>query len=69
VRDDKPNIYLIATRDGTVRQAIGYWVKGDVLHYVTPQAKIQEVRMAEVDRDTSVRLNEERKLDFDLGIQ
>jgi hypothetical protein len=69
VRDDKPNIYLIALKDGTVRQAIGYWVKADLLHYVTPQAKIQEVAMAEVDRENSVRLNAERKLEFDLGIQ
>jgi hypothetical protein len=69
VRDDKPNIYLIALKDQTVRQAIGYWVKADVLHYVTPGAKIQEVSLEQVDRESSARLNAERKLDFDLGVQ
>jgi hypothetical protein len=69
VRDDKPNIYLIALKDSTVRQAIGYWVKGDALHFVTPAAKIHEVPLSDVDRDTSVRLNTERKLEFDLAIQ
>lgn len=69
VRDDKPNIFLIALNDQSVKQAIGYWVKGDVLHFVTPQAKMGEVPLADVDRDASVKLNADRKLDFDLGIQ
>jgi hypothetical protein len=69
VRDDKPNIYLIALKDSTVRQAIGFWVKGDALHFVTPAAQIHEVPLVSVDRDASVRLNSERKLEFDLGIQ
>jgi hypothetical protein len=69
VRDDKPNIYLIAMNDRTVRQAIGYWVKGESLHYVTPGAKIEEVRLSDVDREASVKLNQARKLEFDLAIQ
>jgi len=66
VRDDQPTIYLIALKDTTVRQAIGYWVDGNTLHYVTPQASINHLSLDMVDKDLSSRLNEERKLDFDL---
>ena len=38
IMDQKPTIYLVALKDGTIRQAIGYWVKGDVFHYVTPNS-------------------------------
>jgi hypothetical protein len=66
VRDDKPNIYMIALKDDTVRQAIGYWVEGGLLKYVTPQATISSVPLDMVDRDASVRLNQQNKLEFDL---
>jgi len=66
VRDDQATIYLIALKDTTVRQAIGYWVEGNTLKYVTPQASINHLSLDMVDRDLSVRLNEERNLDFDL---
>ena len=39
VLDEKPTIYLIALKDGTLRQAIGYWTQGDTLHYVTPDSR------------------------------
>jgi hypothetical protein len=65
-RDGKPTIYLIALTDSTVRQAIGYWVEDGTLNYVTPQASINHVSLDMVDRDTSVQLNAERKLEFDL---
>lgn len=66
VRDDKPNIYLIALKDDTVRQAIGYWVEGGLLKYVTPQATISNVPLDMVDRNASSRLNSQNKLEFDL---
>ena len=28
IMDEKPTIYLVALKDGTIRQAIGYWVQG-----------------------------------------
>jgi len=64
-RDGKPTLYLIALRDSTVKQAIGFWLEGDVLAYVTPQASIQRVSMDRVDRELSVQLNSERNLEFD----
>ena len=69
VRDDKPNIYLIALKDGTVRQAIGYWSKDGALHYVTPAANIHQISLGEVDRQATARLNADRKLEFDLPIE
>lgn len=66
VRDEKPNIYLIAMKDATVREAIGYWVAGDALHYVTPEARISQVNLALVDREGSAALNAQRKLEFEL---
>jgi hypothetical protein len=69
VREDKPNIYLIALKDGTVRQAIGYWSKNGALHFVTPSANVQQVSLNEVDRDATTKLNADRKLDFDLPFE
>jgi hypothetical protein len=67
VSDQEPTIYLIALNDTTVRQAIGYWVDDNTLHYVTPKASINHISMDMVDRETTVRLNSERKLDFDFN--
>jgi hypothetical protein len=68
VMDEKPTIHLIALKDGTVRQALGYWVKGEELHYVTPDSTVNHVSLTMLDRERSVQLNAERKLDFDLRL-
>jgi len=68
IMDEKATIYLVALRDGTVRQAIGYWVKDDTFHYVTPNSSVNHVSVDMVDRDRSVQLNAERNLDFDLKV-
>jgi hypothetical protein len=64
--DDRPNIYLIALKDSSVRSAIGFWVEGGTLHYVTPQGSVNRVTLDMVDRQTSERLNGERNLEFKL---
>jgi hypothetical protein len=67
VRDDKPNIYLIALKDSKVKEAIGYWVEGGTtLAYVTPDAAIERVALDLVDRDGSAQLNAQRNLEFHL---
>lgn len=66
VADEKPNIFLIALKDSTLRSAIGYWVEDSTLQYVTPQGSVNHVSLDMVDRDLSERLNRERKLDFEL---
>lgn len=67
-RDDKPNIYMIALKDETVRQAIGYWVEGSLLKYVTPQARISSVPLEMVDRNASSRLNAQNRLELELPV-
>ena len=66
IADEKPNVYLIALKDGTIRQAIGYWLKDGTLHYVTPDSSMNHVSADQVDRHRTVELNAERKLDFEL---
>ncbi len=68
IMDEKPTIHLIALKDGTIRQALGYWVRGEELHYVTPDSTLNHVSLATVDRERSVELNAERKIDFDLRL-
>lgn len=65
IMDEKPTIYLVVLKDGTIRQAIGYWVEGDIFHYVTPSSSVNHVSADMVDRERSIELNAERKLDFD----
>jgi hypothetical protein len=64
--DDKPNIYLIALKDGTVRSAIGYWSEDGVLHYVTPQGSINRFSLSFLDTATTEQLNRERGLEWEL---
>jgi hypothetical protein len=61
----KATIYLIALKDTSVRQAIGYWVEQDTLHYVTPKGSVNRVTLDMVDKEMTVQLNGERKLEFD----
>jgi hypothetical protein len=65
-RDEKPNIYNVVMKDGTVRQAIGYWVQGDLLKFVSPQAVIGDVLLTQIDREATARLNAQNKLEMDL---
>jgi hypothetical protein len=62
--DDRPTVYLIAFRDHSIVQALGYWMEGATLHYVSVEHTLNQVSMDLVDRDLSQRLNDERGLDF-----
>ena len=64
---DKPTIFLIALKDGTIRQAIGYWIEDETLQFVTPQGKITHITLDNLDRELSQQLNSERNLEFDLN--
>ena len=63
---DQPTIYLIALRDHTIVQALGYWMEGSTLHYVSAEHTLNQLSIDLVDRDLSQRLNDERNLDFRL---
>jgi hypothetical protein len=63
---DQPTIYLIALHDHTIVQALGYWMEGSTLHYVSVEHTLNQLSIDLVDRDLSQRLNDERHVDFHL---
>jgi len=63
---DQPTIYLIALRDHTIVQALGYWMEGSTLHYVSAEQTLNQLSIDLVDRDLSQRLNDERGVEFRL---
>lgn len=63
---DQPTIYLIALNDHTIVQALGYWMEGSTLHYVSAEHTLNQISIDLVDRDLSQRLNDERGLEFRL---
>jgi hypothetical protein len=65
-QDDKPTIYLIAMKDHTIMPALGYWVQGDTLSYITSQGTKNSISLTLVDRDFSKQLNDERHVEFSL---
>src|SRR5579871_1639214 len=66
VDDDEPTLYLIAFKDHSIVQALGYWMEGGALHYVSVEHTLNQVSMNLIDRDLSQRLNDERCVQFKL---
>ena len=64
--DDQPTIFLIAMQDHSIRPVIAYWVQGDTMHYVSLEGVLDQVSLAQVDRDFSKQLNAERNVPFAL---
>lgn len=64
--DPSPTIYLIALNDGSIVAALGYWMEGDTLNYITRDANRNRISIDRVDREFSVKLNADRKLEFKL---
>ena len=64
--DDEPTLYLIAFKDHSIIQALGYWMEGGALHYVSVERTLNQVSMDLIDRDLSQRLNDERGVPFKL---
>jgi hypothetical protein len=64
--DDQPTLYLIAFKDHNIVQALGYWMEGATLHYVTVDHALNQASLDLIDRDLSQRLNSERSVEFKL---
>jgi hypothetical protein len=64
--DDQPTIYLLAFKDHGIVQALGYWMEGGALHYVSAEHSLNQVSIDLLDRDLSQRLNDERGVEFKL---
>jgi hypothetical protein len=63
---DSPALYLIAFQNQEIRAAIAYWVDGSTLHYINPQHEEKQAPVDSVDRQLSLRLNRERRVQFSL---
>jgi len=63
---DKEPLYLLATKDGTIRAVLAYWAEGDTVHYVTMDHVRKTTPLASIDRELSSRLNRERGVSFGL---
>jgi len=64
--DDQPTIYLIAFKDHSIVQALGYWMEGAALHYVSVEHTLNQASLDLIDRDLSQRLNDERGVEFKI---
>ncbi len=58
--------YLLAFKDHSVYSAVGYWVDGDTLHYITGGNVHNQVSLALVDRDLTAQLNKGRGVQVNL---
>ena len=63
---DDQVLFFIALKDSSVYTAVAYWVEDGTLHYITPQGRHNQVSIDLVDRPTSSKLNEGRKVEFRL---
>src|ERR1039457_1236941 len=67
--DVQPTIYLLAFKDHNIIPALGYWMEGNTLHYVSVEHSLNQASLDLIDRDLSQRLNDERGVEFKLPRQ
>jgi hypothetical protein len=63
---DLPTLYLIGFKNGNIVQALGYWVEGNTLNYVSAEHTVNQASLDLIDRQLSQRLNDERSVEFRL---
>jgi len=64
--DEQPTLYLLAFKDHSIVQALGYWMEGNTLHYVSVEHSLNQASIDLIDRSLSQRLNDERGVEFKL---
>jgi len=67
--EPQATIYLLAFKDHNIIPALGYWMEGNTLHYVSVEHSMNQVSIDLIDRDLSQRLNDERGVEFKLPKQ
>lgn len=67
--DAPATIYLLSFKDHNIVPALGYWMEGNTLHYVSVEHSMNQVSLDLIDRDLSQRLNDERGVEFRLPKQ
>ncbi len=55
-------IYLFAFADHSIQAASAYWVDGRTLHYINMQREEKQAPVDSLDREFTLRLNEERRV-------
>jgi len=58
--------YLLAFKDHSIYSAVGYWVDGDTLHYLTNGNVHNQISLSLVDRDLTLQLNKGRGVQINL---
>ena len=58
--------YLLAFKDHSIYSAVGYWVDGDTLHYITTGNVHNQVSLSLVDRDLTTQLNKGHGIQVNL---
>jgi len=66
--EGRPTIYLLAFKDHSIVQALGYWMEVGTLHYVSVEYGLNQVSLNLIDRGLSQRLNDERGIAFNLPV-
>lgn len=65
----EPTYYLLAFKDHSIYSAVGYWVDGDTLHYITTGNVHNQVSLSLVDRDLTAQLNKGRGVQVNLPLR
>lgn len=62
--DGKPTVYLLALKDGSVLQSLGYWTRDSILYYVSIEYALNQVSVVLIDKGVSKRLNAEQGINL-----
>jgi len=62
--EEKPTVYLIAFRDGSIYSAYAYWQEGESFHYITTKHDHNQASLDLIDTAMSESLNKERNVEF-----
>ena len=62
-------LYLFAFRNKVITAATAYWVEGKTLHYVTYDNEQKQAPLDTLDRELTMRLNSERRIEIQLPQQ
>jgi hypothetical protein len=62
----EPKIYLIALKDGSLRQSVAFWRENEKLLFVQPDHKQESIALTSLDREATVRFNKERGIEIRL---
>lgn len=63
---EQPATFTIVLKDGSRRYPVAAWIEKDSLHYIDSEGHHAALAASTIDRDTTERLNREKKLNLQL---